>query len=506
MKVDLSELKKEFTNHLASLNDLKKTDNNSTNSTNNDEEEKKYELNNNKVSVFSYADELDKFLNDKYKDVIDNSTIKTDDILKLKFENGKFIEYNETDDENKNEKKLPIVGILNDLLNDAKMKCIIDSDNDGKIDEDEVKEFIKSIEDIDGNSDDVSFKDILSGTKKIQEVDISDYTEEEADNSLSGCENGGYSSSASGSSGYSSPGIVSNGIIPASTPSAIVSASSALPETSAINDKSLNIQPNTDGETLEDLEQKKAEKEAELSEAENSYNQVYTGENENVKTAQNDYDNAKAEYENLLAKEESLKEEQKQKLLEVASDVENALSAVNQSEIALNEAQEAVTVQEGNIKQNEASLSELKETLNSITIPETDDEDVKAEAKAKLDEVKAKISEEENKLNEEKAKLEELKAKKEEAQNQLTEKRSELAKAQEYKSNLENEFIINNENIANELKNALDVFNQAGEKVQNTKDSEANKASQAIETVQNELGEINNKIIEKQQEKDLKLN
>ena len=59
------------------------------------ETEKKYDLKNKKVSIFSYAEEFDNFLNKKYKSKIKNSAINTDDILKMKFKDGKF-EYTKT--------------------------------------------------------------------------------------------------------------------------------------------------------------------------------------------------------------------------------------------------------------------------------------------------------------------------------------------------------------------------------------------------------------------------
>ncbi len=512
--MELSKLQEEFKSYLTSLNTENKTaaanQTEDSDENTNDDEQKKYELDNKNISLFSYADEFDKFLNNKYKSDFDNAKIKTDDILNLKFEDGKFIEESNDDsktDENtakvdndkNNSGNLPLVGILNDLLTDEKMKYIIDSDGDKKISKDEIKEFIKSIEDLDGTEGDISLKDILAGTKKIQELDASDYANDDISDVQSGNNGSSGVSGTSGDSGsYSgcaggvsySPSVAgTSGVSDTSSSPASVSSSSE-------NETSSSV----DGETLEELEQQKAEKEIEVTDAQKSYNEVYTGENPNVKTAQTKYDSSKADYENLLQQEESLNAEQKQQLQDAITNVEKAVSEVDNAQITLQEAENAVTSQESVISQNESDISALKGALGSIESSDADEEN-KSEINAKKAELNSQIAEAEKKSNEDKAKLEELKTKQEEAQKTLTDKKAELEKAQEAKTKLEDEFIVNNEKISQELKNALETYRTDEKNVQTVKDSEAATAKSAIDKSQGELQEINNKINEKKAEK-----
>ena len=124
----------------------------------------------------------------------------------------------------------------------------------------------------------------------------------------------------------------------------------------------------------------------------------------------------------------------------------------------------------------------------------------KAEISSKISEVNSRISEAESTLNNDKAKLEDLKAKKDEAATNLTTKKSELDKAKEAKTKLEQDFIVNNEQVSQELKAALTKFNEAEANVQTVKDTEAKNAQTKIDKAQSELNAINDKINQKKAE------
>ncbi len=514
--MELAKLQDEFKDYLGSLNTANNTQTEETGEVSNEvseeaseeNDEKKYDLDNKNISVFSYADEFDQFLNEKYKDDIDDAKMKTDDLLNLKFEDGKFIEEEkktdseitdnaasteEKNDEDTSDAKLPLVGILNDLMTDEKMKSIIDSDGNGEINKSEAKAFLKAIEDLDGNSGDISIKDILAGTKKIQELDLSEYQDEDTDgddSSTDGASSAAGASDAgtSGVSGYS-PAYGSGGV---SATSASPSSAQSVSETSNTADE---------GESIEDLEKQKTEKENDVKTALEAFNQVYTGENTNVKAAQNKYDTSKADYEKLLQKEENLTAEQKKQLEDAIKKVEEKTKAVDQAQIKLQEAETALTTQQGIIAQDESNLGALKDALKAIKGQKGDDSDTKSEIKSKTSELNSKISAAEKQLNNDKAKLKELTKTRDKAKSELDTKQKDLEKAQGEKTKLETELIVNNEKVSQELKSALTTFNEAEKNVQTVKDSEAETAKGAIDKSQGELREINNKISEKKAEK-----
>ncbi len=477
----LSELQKEFKNYLSSLNttqnvqteETSDVSNEMTESSSEENDEKKYDLENKNVSVFSYADEFDKFLNAKYKDDIDEAKMKTDDLLNLKFENGKFIE--EGTKSKQSENKLPLVGILNDLFTDEKMKTIIDSDSDGKIDKEEATEFLKAIDDLDGQKGDISIKDLLAGTKKIQDLDLSDYDSE--DDTTSG------NPSSPGGVSAGSPGTVNNTSI---APYSVQSAPSG-----SVSD-----------EELEELEQQKIEKENEVKSAQEEYNRVFTGENENVQAAQNSYDNAKADYEKLLEEKEKLEAEQQKQIEEAVKQIEEETQAVDEAQAKLQESETAISSQEAIIAQDEASLSTLKDSLNAVKQQEGDkDDDSKSEIQSKTAELNSKISEAQEKLENDKAKLQELTEARDNAKSELETKQKNLEQAQNKKTELETEFAAANEKMSQELDSALTACNEAEKNVQTVKDTEASSAQNKIDNAQGELNAINEKIAELQAER-----
>ena len=470
--MDFSKLQSEFKGYLKNLN-------NSKSETNNNQTEKKYDLKNKKVSIFSYAEEFDNFLNKKYKSKIKNSAINTDDILKMKFKDGKFEEGKETD-----ENKLPLVCILNDLLKDEKMKFIIDSDGDSKISQDEIKGFLDAIDEIDGKDGELSLDDLLAGTKAIQELDLTKYMKDDASFETQNVQPARTSSPSSVGGGYNAGG--SGGYN---------SGAAGVSNT-----------PQPQGETLEELEQQKTEKETDVTNAQNAYNAVFSGTNENVKAAVESFTKAKEDYEKLVDEEKNLTEEQKTQLKEADKNIEDKKAAVNDAEKALQDADNAVKSQESVIAEDESNLSALQSSLGALQGQTSDDKDKQSEINSKISELRTKISVAEKKLNDDKSKLEELKEKKAEAEKTLTEKKDDLTKAQEDKKKLEEELIVNNENVSQQLKDALNNYRQTETNVDTVKSAEAAKAKDAITKAQGELDEINTKINEKKAEQTKKEN
>ena len=118
------------------------------------EENNNYNTDDENVSLFTYSDELSDFLNQNYKDEIDNAYVKTEDVLNLEFEDGHFIQNDKAEGSEKRE-EIPVVDILNDVLQDEKVREKVDLNNDGELTKEEAGSFVNAINDLDDKKDDI---------------------------------------------------------------------------------------------------------------------------------------------------------------------------------------------------------------------------------------------------------------------------------------------------------------------------------------------------------------
>ena len=464
MEISISELRQEFTDYLDSLTEQEEVVEDEPGK-GTELPEKNYDLDNPKVSIFSHADELDDFLNKNYKDEIEKSTIKTDEILKLEFRDGKFIEEEKTD-EDKND-KLPIVEIINDVLSDERIKEHIDLDGNKELSEEEAKKFINSIEKLDGNEGDISIKDIIQGLKAIKKNDLTPKPDETQVKPVN--YNTRYSK------GY------------AEEPENIKPYRENLPPIKTPTDK------------LKELELQRTGKESDLSKSNEAFYQIFKGENNNVKTAKNKYDKSKENYLNLLKNENNISTEQKKKLEDALNKVESAIAAVDEAQIKLQEAENAVILQEITVAECESNLNALQSSLSELKSGKSEN----SENKTKISELNKKISDEQKRLKTEKSKLKDLEKIRDNAKKDLEQKQEKLIEAKYSKEKIENEFIINNSGVSQELKDEVKSLNKEDKNVENIKKSEAVSAKQSITDAQSSLREISDKLSE-EKEKQIK--
>lgn len=483
MEISISQLKEEYKDYCAN-NVADNSENNAQSSVSEktvyeaspDVEYIPLEQNSDDISLFSDVDKFDSFLDEKYNYNLDNSTMKTDDILNLEFQNGQFVEKNDNEESDKNsdEIKLPLVGILNDLLTNEQVKCIIDSDGNGNLAQGEVKAFLKAIEELDGQKGDISVRDILSGAKEIKNIDLSKYMEDEKTQDINSENEQGINSLLKPSENNSSSNtpIIQNN--PANSASAVNMPNISLTKKPK-NEKTTN--------NINDFQKQKSTKENELKKAQEDYNKVFSGENSKVKDAKEKYDTSKSNYKNLLLNEDGLTSEEKQRLENALDKVENASQLTDKAEIALQNAENELFNEKNIISKHQASLDELKSALNDSNSNNTS-----------TAELKNKINKIEKTLLDENSKLKDLTQKRDNAKKELTLQKNELKNAQKEKNALENELIVNNDKVSPELKSAVKEYNNDEKNLQTVKESEASSAKNTITKTQKDLNEINNQI------------
>lgn len=272
---------------------------------------------------------------------------------------------------------------------------------------------------------------------------------------------------------------------------------------------------------LSDIENKKNEKEFELSNAKSAYYKVYSGGNENVNAAKEKYKAAKEAYEKMLEKEGGLMTFRKSSISESVKAVEEAVSLYDAAEIKKQADDNIKAEQEQIISTIEGNLEALKQTLGELENKHSANETKQAEINSKITELKTKINEAEQNLNDEKSKLENMNKKQEVKKEEdglldkilnffgkKTDKKNltyaqikeQLRDALKVKKESETEYILNNQNTSKDLKNALNNFIEADKNLENVKMSESLAAKSAITKAQSELKEISAKINEKKAE------
>ena len=169
---------------------------------------KEYKVENSDVSVFSYSSEFKSYIEDELSVSSDFSSMSINDILEMDIVNGKLVDPNETTNifEEQSENTTPVEqnsGLLNggksygsmlsdvettkeaegtensdnksiitDLLNflfeDKKVIDTLDTDSDGKLSEEEIHAFLETINEMDGDAENISLEDIIKSIEAIQ--------------------------------------------------------------------------------------------------------------------------------------------------------------------------------------------------------------------------------------------------------------------------------------------------------------------------------------------------
>ena len=118
------------------------------------------------ISIFSYSSDFKNFVSEKYN--LDDSIFSLDleQLLSYSFSDGKLVD-NTSEDENQF-----TLDYLNDFLSDKDIQETIDTNNNGIIEEEEVKNFFANVAGLDGNTSDISDSDIKNVFAQIENNDV----------------------------------------------------------------------------------------------------------------------------------------------------------------------------------------------------------------------------------------------------------------------------------------------------------------------------------------------
>ena len=310
------------------------------------------------ISIFSYSNDFKDFVSEKYN--LDDSIFSLDleQLLSYSFSDGKL-----SDNTNGDENQFTL-DYLNDLLSDKDIQEAIDTNNNGIIEEEEVKNFFSNAAGLDGNASDFSDSDIKNVFAQIENDDftLGDFKTSSTPKT----------SKTSGSSGSSS-----------SRTSTSTNSDTSADKTSTSSEARLGNM------SVEQLNNEKSNALAERNEQYDLINQINNGEGPVAKSKEA-MDNAFDKMETELAKLDS---ELAEEYRSAKNDREAKEQAVNENDTGIakktaekSDAQADLDSANSNIASIESCIDGLKSQLSSA---ETAEE--KAVINGKLSEANTKL-------------------------------------------------------------------------------------------------------------------
>lgn len=415
-------------------------------------------------SIFSHStNELEEFLNDAMTNNKSITSIKSSDLI---FENGEFSNYDSIEEEYND-----IVDVLNDFLKMDSVKDVVDTNNDGKLSNNEIQEFINAVGSLDSDADNISMNDLFSAIQSIEDGSFNNTSDEittETNPTKDTDQNNVKRSGNSGGKNYNK-----------NTTNAINTTNTTNPESSKDNLSSMS---------LEQLESKKGEQESELKTAQDNANKAYNGETETIKNAQEDYETQKQSYEESLKNDENVSNELKTKQQENQINIDNQKAVIDSIKSNINSKENEITAQESTITADKSDISAYESAISNLKSQKSDDADVKADITEKLSQAEKNLKTAKEKLSEDEETLKRLNNEKSALETNLETEEETLKTFENEKKTIEADIIAN---CGDETKVALDAFKAAEENVETVKADEIASSTKKVTEAQTKLDEIN---------------
>ncbi len=455
----------------------------------------------NDISIFSYANEFKDFIASEYKTDDSFSSKSITEIMSMEITaDGEIVDTKgtesnkETQETDKNLNSQENSETTNDIFNDIFNELIktdeffdkLDNDGDNNISQDEFRQFMDTIKNLDDNEEDISVMDILSAADYIKnnefdklinpthDEDNQKIPETETDKDIPsensqniGTNNSSFGTNYTGSSNYA--GGTSS-----------ISNSNPVSENKS-SEKSINNM------SKEELQEEAKTTEQDIKDKKKNLNNLYNGENPQLTEIQNNIDSSFDEYTSALEKENST----------LAEEVRNNESKIRDKESEISTKEEEITNQELTVSDAENQYNNAVETVNALQatldkLLSTDNTNYTSEkqqdlstkitnARSELEKAKKAEKKAEKKVDDENEKLDnlkkELKKLKEEDLEALNQEKKTLEEkiAEKYSS----------------IKELMDNYNKNKEEYKVQKDTLIQQASQELLSAQTHLNEVN---------------
>ncbi|MBQ8886446.1 MAG: CHAP domain-containing protein [Candidatus Gastranaerophilales bacterium] len=510
----LEALKQGFLNYLKELNEK------SASST-------EYAVNDAEVSVFLYSNEFKDYVKEELSVSSELASMSVNDILNMEVKNGKLVNPNEetsdiftkteteepnsedtmisdveteqeqvqsslTPESNGKEQKQNnsiITDLLNTLFQEQEVIDALDTDTNGKLSEEEINAFLESIQDLDGNKEDISIDDILKSIDEIKNETLKlEAAEESEENEAEEIDGGSSTESSNASSGNSSSHGGSSG-------GSSGGGSNSNLETSTTSEKDVSKM------TMKELTSELEEADTTLKEGEETLNGILDGTEDGIKSRQEAMDKAYETYQEEL---KVLDEDMAKELDERKEAAEKQEEKVDTKEKEINTQEGVVRDADRDYKEAVSKRESLESTLSSLESALSGaSEEEKGSIEAQIASVKAQL--EQAKIAEQNAKiaLDEAKEALQKLEDEKVELETELTNLEQKVTEYEQEIAEKHPEIAEYQR----AYNEAKVERDNYKTQATTALKSDIENVQNYKDKIEAEITTREnQENEKKYN
>lgn len=427
-----------------------------------------YGVNPQDTSIFGDSDtDIQKFLMEVMGSEAYAATINSSDLV---FEEGAFVSQ-----ENLEANSLNFAELLNDLLQNDDVKNTLDIDGSGVLSNEEIESFLNVMQGLDSDAENISMNDVLSAIQALEDgtFSLADETPIEVEDTeeienIKDAQKADKSRKRGGGDDYSG------------------------------DTTTQPTEPSLKSMSIEQLNSKKSEAESNLKEAQENVQAVYSGENEAVKTAQDDCDAKQLAYEEALKNDENISEELRTEQKENQTAINDKKDVINNLKSDISSKEGEITSQKSTIAADESQISAIQSSISNLNSQVTDDPDLKADIAAKKQAAQTRLESAKAKLEEDKATLERLEQEKEDLETNLSGEETNLIDLETERQAIETEILAN---CGEATKLALADFKAAETNVETVRTAELEKAKAAETQAQSALDEINTQIDVKQAQK-----
>lgn len=381
-----------------------------------------------------------------------------------------------------------VVGILNDLLGDKDFKEAIDKDGDGIIGKEDLSAFYNVVKDYDDDPDTISLEDILSAVEDICEGTFKYATDEEYQEQIG--ETPSKVDTGSSAQSYTSPAASGAYGSYASTGSNSVGSRKEI-EKYDENGKAI-IQ----NMTVEELQAELVKANDTLSQKQQAYEQIMSGEDEELKSLEEQMEGAYDDFEKELSEKNSKLAKdittQKGLISDKKEEISNKEVEIAEAETKLSEAEAQYTNAVSRRQALESQLAILNEQSSKPNAPKDIGQKIEAInaeiAKAKKDE-------------------EELKDAKERARDAIKLKEGEKQDLDSALSSLNDDMASLEAQVPPDVQEKfMKPYKELQKQYESTKEQKAAAAKKEVEEAQNYVNELQTGISAKQTNDDINKN
>lgn len=500
----------------------------------NESSDKAYNTDNSSISVFMYSSKFKSYITEELN--IADPTIfskSINEILGMDFVDGKLVENTDNnsdsyefsgDEEQDTETNTDIIcngseaansvqgektdvqinpenvliEILNNLFEDTSFMTALDEDKSGDVDKEEISSFLSSINETDGDINNLSLEDIIAGIEQIKEIIETSATREgnglkfdsqEEDYDVETRQN----PISSGRSSSSPLGNVVRNIV-----NRIFNPSQSKSE--IIQEKTL------DNMTKDELNAELITSDFELTQKNNYLSSLYDGSESNIQAMNQNIENL---YNSYLKNLETIDKDMAEQVDTLQKDIDTKEQEIKSKEQEIANQENIVSESETAYKNAVSHTQQLKSSLSALQATDTSNMD-----DAQISELNSKIAELQSKITE--AEQAELEAKKtwDDSKTKLDELNQQRDSLQTELDNL-NTQMTELETQINELypsvQESLNKYKQAKEELENYKSeaisnakSEVTAAQAYVNEVKTAINNLNNKDIKKEYSLDQK--